>query len=70
MDLEQWFLNFTNTPNSYAVFQAFVEPHFCPIQKESKNGLLKSDDIRRSPERAPSNPKSSIEPSLRTTDLE
>jgi len=29
--LEQWFLNFTNTPNLYVVFQAFAEPDFCPI---------------------------------------
>jgi len=29
--LNQWFLTFTNTLNPYMVFQAFVEPHFCPI---------------------------------------
>jgi len=29
--LEQWFLTFTNPSNPYVVFQAFVEPHFCPI---------------------------------------
>jgi len=26
--LNQWFLTFTNTPNPYVVFQAFVDTHF------------------------------------------
>jgi len=69
LSLDQWFLTFTNTPNPYVVFQAFVEPHFCPIT-ESKNGLHVSDDLRRTSETAPSNHRGSVEPRLRTTALD
>ena len=34
--IEQWFLTFTNTPNPYVVFQAYVESRFSPIQQEAK----------------------------------
>jgi len=40
-----------------------------PNITESKNGLHVSDDLRRTPETAPSNPGGSIEPRSRTTDL-
>ena len=36
MRLGRWFLNFTNMPKPYVVFQAFVEPHFCSIQQKVK----------------------------------
>jgi len=58
--------NFTNTPNPYAAFKLLSNP-ILPI--ESKNGLPKSDNLRRTPETGPSNPRGSIEPSLRTTAL-
>jgi len=51
--LNQWFLNFTNAWNPYVVFQAFIEPHFCPIQQKVKMGKWVK----------------SFEPSLRTTEL-
>ena len=40
-----------------------------PNMTESKNELLKSDDLCRTSETAPSNPRSSIEPRLRTIAL-
>jgi len=40
-----------------------------PNITEGKNGLLKSDDLRQTPEMAPLNPRGLIEPSLRTTGI-
>jgi len=51
-------------------FPSFCRTPFLPNATESKNGLLKSDDLRRIPEPAPSNPRVSIDPSLRTTALD
>jgi len=50
-------------------FPSVSQTSFLPNTTESKNGLLKSDDLRRTPETAPSKPRGSIEPSLRTTGL-
>ena len=50
-------------------FPSFRRTAFLSNKTKSKNGLLKSDDLRRTPETAPSNPRVSIEPSLRTTAL-
>jgi len=38
LSLAHWFLNFTNTLYLYVGFQAFVEPHVCPIQQKVKMG--------------------------------
>ena len=50
-------------------FPSIGRTPFMPNVTESKNGLKVSDDLRRTPETAPSNPRGSIEPSLRTTVL-
>ena len=51
-------------------FPSFFQTAFFPRITESKNGLKVSDDLRRTPGTAPSNPRGSIEPSLRTTGLD
>jgi len=43
-------------------FPSFCQTPFLLNITESKNGLLKSDDLRRTSESAPSNPRGSIEP--------
>jgi len=45
-------------------FPSLCRTPFLPNTTERKNGLLKSDDLRQTPETAPSNPRGSIEPSL------
>jgi len=50
-------------------FPSFCRTPFLPSITESKNGLLKSDDLRRTPETAQSNPRGSIEPSWRVNGL-
>jgi len=42
---------------------SFCRTPFLPNTTESKNGLLKSDDLHRTSETDPSNPRGSIEPS-------
>jgi len=48
-------------------FRSFCQTPYLSNTTESKNGLLKSDDLRRAPETALLNPAGLIEPSLRTT---
>jgi len=50
-------------------FPSFCRIPFLPNITESKNGLLKSDDLRPTPETAQSNPRGSVEPRLRTSGL-
>jgi len=50
-------------------FPRFFRTPFLTNTTENTNGLRKSDDLRRTPETAPSNPRGSIEPSLTTAGL-
>jgi len=73
----------TLTPNSHAVvlklykhaeplrgFPNFCRAPFLPNKTENKNGLLKSDDLRRTPGTVQLNPRGSILPSVRTSELD
>ena len=66
---DQWFLNYKHG-EPLGSFPRFCRTPFLSNTTESNNGLLKSDDLRRTPEAAPSNPRGSIEPSLRATVLD
>jgi len=55
-------LVFLNLDKHAKPFRYFCGTPFSPNTTESKNGLNVSDDFRRTPETAPSNPWGSIEP--------
>jgi len=67
LTLETVVLKLYNHAEPLRSFPSFCRTPFLPNTTERKNGLLKSDDLRRTPETAPSNPRGSIEPTLRTT---
>jgi len=50
-------------------FPSFCRTPFLTNVTKNKNGLRVSDDLRRTPETALLNPRNSIEPGLRTTEL-